>query len=100
MLVFGIQDVVVKLRWLLRKSGFGCGCLKVKFGSETKVMVFCGKTMFSTTVSLGKGWKGPSKGRVVPEVQENSIDLGEDGSGFIDLCGRRDWWKFTMFCIL
>ena len=125
MLVFGIQDVVVKLRWLLRKSGFGCGCLKVKFESETKVMVFYGKTMFSTTVSLGKGWKspskgrgsdadvskpsldpkrrswdsmgktmtsttvslgkgwkGPSKGRVVPEVQENSLDLGKDGSGF------------------
>ena len=55
-----------------------------------------GKTMFSTTVLLGKGWKGPSKGRVVPEVQENNIDLGEDGSGFIDLCGRRIWWKFTM----
>lgn len=96
MLVFGIQDVVVKLRWLMRKSRFGCGCLKAEIGSETKIMGFCGKTIFSTTVSLCKGCKGPSKGRVVHEVQENNIDLGEDGSGFIDLCGRRIWWKFTM----
>ena len=100
MLVFGIQDVVVKLCWLLRKSGFGCGGLKAEIGSEIKIMGFCGKTIFSTTVSLGKGWKGPSKGHVVPEVQENNIDLGEDGSGFIDLCGRRIRRKFTMWCIL
>ena len=74
MLVFGIHDVVVKLCWLLRKSGFGCGGLKAEIGSEIKIMGFCGTTIFSTTVSLGKGWKGPSKGRVVPEVQENNID--------------------------
>ena len=26
---------------------------------------------------------------MVPKVHENNIDLGKDGSGFIDLCGCR-----------
>ena len=70
-----------RLRGLLEGPGLDAEVSKPNLDLKQRSWDSMGKTMFSTKVSPGKGWKGPSKGRVVPKVQENSLDLGEDGSG-------------------
>ena len=70
-----------RLGGLLEGPGSDAEVSKPDLNPKKRSWDSMGKTMFSTIVSLGKGWKGPSKGRVVPKVQENSLDLREDGSG-------------------